>query len=272
MSLKNTEEIEKILKLVITTGKIKNAHPVSMLLLANVGGGKTEILKKFNKNKGIAYVTDATAYGLTKEYLNEIEKGNIHHIMIPDLITPLSKQTATRQGFISFLNGLIEEGIADMHSYAVQFNTKKDLKCGLITALAKEDFDKNYYRWSNMGFLSRCIPVSYSYGTKEIKQIFDHISAEDTIKNTKEKVKNIKKHIKGNEEIHKKLYPIVNYAMNKSREKYGFRKLKQFKTLLKANAYLNERNAINMDDYNEIVRLLNYVNTEYNIVNDSGGV
>jgi len=52
------------------------------------------------------------------------------------LITPLSKQTKTRQSFTAFLNSLIEEGVAKIATYSTVWN--KDVKANLITAVTDE--------------------------------------------------------------------------------------------------------------------------------------
>ena len=83
-------------------------------------------MKQCRENKGVVYLTDCTAYGITRDILPNIVSGEIKTIMIPDLITPLLKQTKTRQSFIAFLNSLIEEGVAKITTYSTGWN--KDAK------------------------------------------------------------------------------------------------------------------------------------------------
>lgn len=115
---------------------IKNEKPLSLLIVAKPESGKSSAMKQYRENKGIAYLTDCTAYGLTRDVLPKIVTGEIKTIMIPDLLTPLSKQTKTRQSFVAFLKNLIEEGIAKITTYSTIWN--RDAKANVITAVTDE--------------------------------------------------------------------------------------------------------------------------------------
>jgi len=73
----------------------KDEKPLSLLIVAKPESGKTLVLKKYRENKGIVYLTDCTAYGLTRDILPKVISGEIRHILIADLITPLSKSAKT---------------------------------------------------------------------------------------------------------------------------------------------------------------------------------
>ena len=164
MVLYKVEPIQEILKLIFASGYVKNAYPISALVIAEVGAGKTSVLRRFKNstNKGIAYITDATAFGITKHLYYEIVNKDIRHIIIPDLITPLSKSKSTVNSFIAFMNALIEEGVVRIISFAVPDEIKKEVKCGLVTSITRSDLFSVKKGWSRIGFLSRMIPISYS--------------------------------------------------------------------------------------------------------------
>jgi len=46
-------------------------------------------MKMYRENKGVVYISDCTAYGITRDILPKIVSGEVKTIMIPDLITPL---------------------------------------------------------------------------------------------------------------------------------------------------------------------------------------
>ena len=94
--------------------------------------------------------------------------------MIPDLITPLSKSTKTRQSFVAFLNNLIEEGVAKMTTYATVWD--KEVKANVITAVTDEVLRDGRHDWAKMGFLSRFIIFSYSYSTSTVMEILNRYS------------------------------------------------------------------------------------------------
>ena len=58
-------KIEEILIRVFASGYVKDAYPISAIIVAGIGAGKTMILKKYMKNKGVAFISDATAVSYT---------------------------------------------------------------------------------------------------------------------------------------------------------------------------------------------------------------
>jgi hypothetical protein len=261
------EPVQEILKRVFASGYIKNAYPLSAIIVAGIGGGKTSVLKRFScseTNKGIFIISDVTAFGIVKSCYNELRNGKIRHIVIPDLITPMSKAKSTRDTFISFMNGLIEEGIMRIETYAVQVS--EPIKCGLVTSIAKEDFLTGYRRdtWHKTGFISRMIPISYSYEQTDIIKILETIH--QGIKNGVSLELNlIDKEIKIDEKMANQLIP---YAMNLGKELndvYPFRQMKQFIILAMANALLEGRETVEQKDIDWVKETAcKYVNISFN--------
>ena len=101
------DALKTMIECALISPYIKDEKPLSLLIVAKPESGKSTILKLYRGNKGIVYLTDCTAYGLTRDVLPKILNNDIKTIMIPDLLTPLSKQTKTRKSFVAFLNGLI---------------------------------------------------------------------------------------------------------------------------------------------------------------------
>lgn len=155
------EPLKKIVECALLSPYIKNEKPISLLIVGKAESGKSSVMKQYRENKGVVYLTDCTAYGITRDILPKIVSGEIKTIMIPDLLTPLSKQTKTRQSFIAFLNNLIEEGVAKIRTYSTVWN--RDVKANVITAITDEALRDARHSWAKMGFLSRFIIFSYSY-------------------------------------------------------------------------------------------------------------
>jgi hypothetical protein len=171
-----TSDLEYLLKLVLLTAHIEDERPVSMLLCARVESGKTELLKKTIPCEGVAYMNDATAWGIQREYLDKITDNEVRTLVIPDLITPLSRTSDTVETFVAFLNGLIEEGLVEVQTYALQKRLKVPARCNIITSIAKEHLFDQRHRWSKMGFLSRVIPVSFEYAASTMFDIRQSIA------------------------------------------------------------------------------------------------
>jgi len=259
----NTGQLEHLIKLALYTGYIKGEKPVSLLITASVESGKTELVKKFSNNKGIVYLTDCTAYGITKNFLPELELGKIKHIIIPDLIVPLSKQKATVKSFISFLNAIIEEGVVEIQTYAISMK-KENIRCGIITTIARKELNDSRHRWSSMGFISRILPVSYSYSQDTVMKILDSIARREYYNEEKQKLKFPKKekHIKLPVDIAKELIPFSE-QFGKAEQVYGFRLQKQLQVLLEASALMDDRKVVTIDDVNILKKLLEFVNLDY---------
>ena len=78
----------------------------------------------------VAYLADATAYGIVKEYLEELQKGRIAHLIIPELIRLLAREDSG--ALIAFLGELMEEGIKEIQTYATSFRLPTPVKAGVM--------------------------------------------------------------------------------------------------------------------------------------------
>jgi hypothetical protein len=261
-SLINTKLLEKTIECAIISAYIKNEKPFSLLIVAVAESGKTTVMKQYRNNKGILYITDCTAYGITRDFLPKMVSGEIKTIMIPDLTTPLSKSAKTRATFIAFLNNLIEEGIAKITTYALTWD--REVNANIITAVTRESLEDGRHEWAKMGFLSRLIVFSYSYNLATVVKIFNQY-AEHGVKINNKKLKLPKKQIdiKLPIEIAEKLHPIA-MKIGEQQKLYGFRALINFRVFLKALAYRNKRKTVTMQEFNEFLELSSYLNYDFN--------
>jgi len=255
-----------MVRLALYTAYIRNVpKPDSLLIIAKPESGKTEILKKFIPNKNVVYLSDVTAYGIERDYLPKIESGEIRHIIIPDLIKPLSRKESTVRTLITSMNGLIEEGIASVSTYATQRITPKHVKCGIITAITGSELRDQRHNWGRLGFLSRIVPFSYSYGLQTVKRVFDSIlglaylkeyDIELSIPREDRKITLPRKYARA-------ILPSTT-AIAQAQRTYGFRLQKQFQALLQASALERGRNVVNSRDVDRVLHLMNWVNFDEN--------
>ncbi len=207
-TLINVEPLQKVVECALISPYIKDEKPLSLLIVAKAESGKTSVMKTYRQNKGIAYVSDCTAYGITRDILPKMLSGEVMTLVIPDLITPLSKSTKTRQSFVAFLNNLIEEGIAKITTYANIWD--KDVKANVITAVTDEALKDGRHEWAKMGFLSRFIIFTYSYKPSTIMQILNSYSEHGlNIREVKVKFPNKRINIELSEEIADRIDPIA---------------------------------------------------------------
>lgn len=259
------EPLEDILELTLQSGHIKDERPLSLIIIANAESGKTEVMKEFRYNDGIVYLTDCTAHGITKEVLPKIENGAVTHIMIPDLLKPLSRNKATVNNLITFFNALIEEGVADISTYAQGMTHRvNDLRCGLITSITRDAFGDKRHRWSSIGFLSRALCFSYSYDQNKVRKIMNYIISQKHLEETEIKLKFPKKlvDIELSKSLANRVQPF-SYAFGQAARVYGFRFQKQLQAMMKANAYLNGRKQCTLADYKKVEYLMNWMNLDF---------
>lgn len=265
-TLINTQDLEYIIELVLWSGYVANADPLSLIISSKVGAGKTEIIKQYRHCKGVLFLSEATAFGIKSEFLDDIAKGKIRHLIIGDLLAPLSKQKKTRDDFIAFMNTLIEEGVESIHTYAQHWNSDgSPVKCGLITTIAQPDLLRKSRRWYEMGFLTRAIPLTYGYSNPTKMKIYRHLATCDDIKEIPTKKLWFPKRpikVKPNKMLNLKLIELA-MEIEKWEEVYGFRRLEQLQTLLMANALKNARTHVTQEDYDKIMELSKYINLNF---------
>lgn len=263
--LVNTEDLEYIIELVLLSGWIKNADPLSLIISSNVGAGKTELVKQYSETKGVKFLSEATAYGIKSRYLKDIQMGRIKHLIIGDLLVPLSKQKKTRDDFTAFCNTIIEDGIESIHTYAQHWDGKAPVKCGLITTIAKPDFLSKSRRWGAMGFLSRAIPVTYRYSLTTRLRIYQQIATAKTLTELPKKhiwLPNRPVTIKPSSSLNLKLIEL-SMKFEELEQVYGFRRQEQFQTMAMSNALRNHRLSVTRQDCDKVVELSKYINLSF---------
>jgi hypothetical protein len=257
------EPLKKIIEAVLITPYIKDEKPLSLLIVAKAESGKTSALKMYRENKGIVWLTDCTAYGITRDILPKMDSEGIKTIIIPDFITPLSKSHKTRASFVAFLNSLIEEGVARITTYAINW-PDKEVKANVVTAVTDEFLRDGRHEWAKMGFLSRFVIFSYSYSISTVAAILNHYS-EHGLKMGKVKLRLPKKEV--DIELQKKIADKLNPIAIKVGEQfklYGIRAKINFRSLLKALAFRNGRKTVTEAEFREFLELTDYMNFNFN--------
>lgn len=245
----NMFDLQKLVKLVLLTGDIKDLKPVSLLVVSKSGNGKTELITTYDK-KTAPFFTDISYTALAETLKKDRQ---IKHIIIPDFIKITQKKRSTSDNLISFLNALLEEGAGHIRLYGQDIDLKKRT-IGLITATTKASFGQRNKAWANFGFLQRMLIVSYDYSEETIEKIIDSINEDRYIKTCREKVEKIGRDVKSEKSLNSQLN---KYA------KRNFRTLKHLQALTKAHALMRNSRVVEQQDVDEIIRLTKYLNLEY---------
>lgn len=264
--------LEEIIQAVLASGRVRDANPLSLLVVAPVECGKTSLIRKWClKADNVFYTTDATAYGIIKgtNFLRDFAERKLTHIVVPDLLTCLGRKYDTVRTFIHFMNSLIEEGVVDLHTYAVSLSGKIEARAGLITAIPPKAFMDNRRNWAEIGFLSRALPLSYTYSVSTQVEILNFIKEEKHLRETLHKLKLPKRPKKiilprdMADRIEPYAHLLAGTYSTKFYKLYGFRYQRQLQTLAKAIALCAEKNEVDDECIQKLEEMLDFINLNF---------
>lgn len=263
------EEIKNLLKYTLYTGYLEKEKTVSLLIIAKTESGKTEAIDTFKENEGVVYMNDTTPYGIVKE-LHRIQGigKKVHHVIIPDLLNPLSKARASVQGFIHFFNSAMEEGVTKIYTAGIQYDIPR-IQCGLITAITQEAFNRRRKYWTDVGFLRRMLPFTYRYSMRMVTEILESIFKEEHLEIDEIKLdfpKN-KVLVSLDEKFARLMFPYT-LRLKSAQQAYGFTPQKHFQRLLKAVALSKGKTKVDEEDVRDLQKCAEYINLEFNMIND----
>ena len=274
-----TGKMLNLLELVVWSGHVAGEQPVSALVTAPPEAGKTEIIMKFAGNKGCVALTDVTAYGIMRDYGQLIINKEVRHIIIPDMVKPMSRGKDTVHTLIAFLNSLIEEGVLRVSTYAEKIgapspgiNTQAQpipVQCGLIATLAKDILEDGRHHWSRMGFMSRLLPISYDYGITTKMEIQQSIARRDYQGDTPINLNlpkidvAVKLDLPQGNELMALTNTLISVGKNSAGRVYGFRLQKHLQRLAMASAIKDGRDIVLQKDVDLVKDLSSVINLEY---------
>lgn len=263
------EPLEKTIALTLQSAYVKNSkRAVSLLIVANPEHGKTQTLLGqclgLIENKKIFYTNSVTAKFIEQRLLNDMENGKIRHIVIPDLLNCIERAQATRKLFVNFMKSLIEEGIVQVgNAYGYYEAKEKPVKCGLITAITKGNMQENFMEWRNIGFMSRVITFSYKFDVLKITHIFDSFLSDSNNGKANFVINDVDSVI---EDIDYPEFRAIGMTHGMKRGETGIRYYENLVYLARSNAKLNNRSKVEKQDVEEILRLTQWFNLDYNIL------
>lgn len=255
----DVEDLIKLVNLAILTGRIINAKPVSMLLVADTETGKTQILEVFMKLEPVIWANDLSAHVIVDEVAPEVEKGKTH-ILIPDLLKVLAHQKLVAKNTMTMLNSIMEEGLKNVMFYGTRREFREPVRCGVIAAITRDGYSARERHWKNIGFVGRCIPVSFSYSEKTKLRIHEHIKKgflSKTIQIIEGKTTKVEIPARIAEKVQ-------DLAIARTPFSTGFRLHKQLRALVQAHALYLGRTKVKMEDFEEIRRLSRFMNLDFN--------
>ena len=232
-----------------------------MIILAPAEHGKTEILTKFKNIESVCISADFNGY-IFSDIARDMESGKIKTIMIPDFLRIVKKKHSTQANALTTISSITEEGWRG--KLPSGYLPNKVLRANVITALTQDELKDKRHKWAKTGFLSRFLPVSYSYNVQTKNRIRDYIRTENY---TQEKAYDFKlpepTPIHLNPDNAQELQSITLEIVDKENI-LGFRIQRQLQVLAKANALMNQRSTVTNGDVQTIKELTKLVNFSFN--------
>lgn len=262
------EFLSELVKLALYSAYIAGEEqPVSLLLCADAESYKSKMLARCVKIDKILYLSDATAFEILKDYGDDISEGKIRHILIPDLIPMVSKRWETSASFIAFLNMLIEEGIIESRTYALHKRFRNKVKCGIIACITPTELEDRRHKWVGTGFISRLLPISWSYSEpiriEIFKEIISRAYRNEPLYDFELPAQDYEVELPT--KLGDQLLPYT-YQFAEQEKASGFRFQKHLQRLAIANAIIQKRKAVTQEDIDKIKELCRYTNFKFTAI------
>ena len=260
----NTQMIEHIVKLGIYSAGINGETPVSIMLIANPESGKTTILSKFANVPSVKFTTDLNT-NMFVDFCYEYQANLKKTIIIGDFLRITSKKHSSQKNILTILNACMEEGYTGKLPMG-QYIEKK-ITANLITSITQDEVSDKRHKWSQLGFMSRLLPVTYAYNNETAEKIMQYIK--DRVYHQDKPFEFIiekeKVDIMLSSNFADDLEVIKSEVLSKLKETnlYGFRLQRQFQVLAMANALASKRNVVTKDDVDMIREISKFINFEY---------
>lgn len=265
-------QIEEIIKLALWSPYIENGDGIyqSLGIIGETESGKSVLVKQYESNDGIVFPSDATCFGIIRDYKLKLMAGTLKHFVFPEFIFPISRQKETVQTFMAFLNSLMAEGVTDISTYSTKLHLSRPLKAGVILCLARDEFAWRQRHWLSTGFLTRFIPVTYTYSARIEDAIFEGIFNEDkNIYNMKMNFHRGKVHLPRDIAASLRTLArgvVADYRIKKSEERRiaGYRAQESLQRMIKALALSESKDEVDESHLLKIIGLSKYMNLKYN--------
>ena len=276
----HTQDLERTVALALASAYVEGEKPLSLMIVSDrPESGKTEVVNSFYGMKGIAILSDVTAFALWRDFGKELATGRLKHLIIPEFLAPISRGTQTVESFIATLQMLVEEGLSEIHTgFLKPIKLASPVTIGVIACLPRTAFNEHRLDWEVSGFLSRFMVITYKYDSKSVQQIFDSIEKQDYLTETRISLNFERKmSIEIPRFIARKCRVLAETITEKARKDgkcYGFRELKNILKCVAANVILDnmkhpeaERLTADYWDFKVVERLRYLFNEDFNSLN-----
>jgi hypothetical protein len=238
-----------LLRLIVWTGRVRGESPVSVIIVAPPGSGKTSIIEKLHWDPFTHFSDDLTARELSK-ILNHHRHAT--HIILGDMMTLFAHKASVVSLTCSELRRCVEEGIGT-DSFTGD-TTEKRRKIGLITAIPEDDYKSIRVKrqLKEGGFASRFLVVRYQYRPETKEKIHDFIESNAYTESFAVVKPNLERSYAVDipAEIAQR---IRNFSVWMRQDPLGARAHHHIRALVKAAAIQNERSVVKPEDFDRVI-------------------
>lgn len=261
LETRQRKDITEILKYVLFSDYVVlnerlKELPLSVLIIAPVGEGKTSITDQYKNNNGILELSKVTEYALLHEYMDSLKNGV--RLYYPDLVNTGNMKEETVNSLMSFLKDYINwDGVKTISFFNTHIPLSKPLRGSLMGTMASRDFLRMSRALASSGFLSRVLLIGYFYKRDVIVDIMTSyaygVGGWDDIILPLPKGQS-RYDIKMNPELIKSCIPHA-LKFRSIVEGYHIRALQQMVLMCKAKALSEERHEVNDEDVKRVLGL-----------------
>ncbi len=261
--MKGIDIIRNAVELTLISGQLEDEQPGSLLITAQVEEGKTHLVSRYASLPTVAFLADATAYGIVQAYKSQLLGGTLRTLILPELIRPLERQKETASSFVAFLAELMEEGIKEIQTYATSFRLPVPVKAGVIACIARGPFEHRVRYWNESGFLSRFLVISYGYSKETADTVRRAILERETRQPEMLTLPPKGKVVLPMPAAERLAQLAVPLAQGVYQPLHGFRMQKHLQRLAMASALREERGIVAAKDLEAVEQIAKYVNLQY---------
>jgi hypothetical protein len=247
------EPVIEIVRAAIWTGKLSDEKPVSVMLVAEQESAKTEVLKYFRNTTSLAYISDLTSRGLSS-FKGDIESGKLRHLVVLDLVRILAHGRGVSERTIQTLASLMEEGESSIADAGGKEQWKNFPKIGVLMGITDAFFKARRGKWRQTGFLTRFVPVSFSYSSLTVDKIHRSISEGKKLPDAHtEPLPEHQVQIVCDEKFSHEISMRAK-TLGTQMKTYGFRYHRVLRSLAKARARMKNRGWVKQEDVDVVMK------------------
>lgn len=233
---------------VLWTSRVVGERPVSVILVAAPGHGKTSILSRLRSNW--TYYTDDLTSREISNALNE--NPDMSHLMLSDMTSIFNRKNSTAELTCNLLRRMIEEGLDTDSFTGRKLNRTK--RIGFLTAIPPDDLSsrKVSEQLDEGGFASRFIIAKYTYSTLTKRKIHEYIRSDAYTKEPDTRPIRFPER-QSDVTITPKIAQEINLlAHDIKRDPLGARAHHHLRAMVKAHALQNHRVVTTQSDFNKV--------------------